>query len=108
GVLVGAAPGVVDAHRIVGGNWSVEKRPLRLAAVLFDQLVKCAGALPELEDGPLLGRKIDLRLYLVERHKRNLVDHLKVDILSCDKEERQCGTPGSGPRRFPELGAESS
>ena len=35
GVLVGAAPGVVDAHRVVGGDRAVEEGPLRLAAVLL-------------------------------------------------------------------------
>ena len=27
-------------------------------------------SLPELEDGPFLGREIDLRVYLLERHDR--------------------------------------
>ena len=70
GVLVGAAPGVVDAHRVVGGDRAVEKRPLRLAAVLLAQLLEGLGPLPKLQDGPLLGREIDLRIYLVERHVR--------------------------------------
>src|SRR5262249_50199630 len=76
-VLVGASPGVVYAHRVVGGNRPVEKRPLRLAAILFAQFVERAGALPELENGPLLGRKIDLSLHLVERHKRNLAEGMR-------------------------------
>src|SRR5438034_5415234 len=53
GVLVGAAPGVVDAHRVVGGNRAVEKGPPRLAAILLAQLVEGLNAVPEFEDGAL-------------------------------------------------------
>ena len=71
GVLVGAAPGMVDAHRVVGGDGPVEERPARLAAVLRAKLLENLGVVPELEDGPLLGREIDLRLDLVERHRHS-------------------------------------
>ena len=37
GVLVGAAPGVVDAHRVVGGDGAVEEAPRRLARILLPQ-----------------------------------------------------------------------
>src|SRR5262249_27075877 len=71
-VLVGAAPGVVDAHRVVGGDPAVEEGPLRLAAVLLAEALEGLGALPEGEDGALQGREVYLRVYLLERHVRNL------------------------------------
>src|SRR5262249_29887575 len=40
GVLVGAAPGVVDAHRVVGGDRAVEEGPLILAAVLLAEALE--------------------------------------------------------------------
>src|SRR5205085_1393762 len=60
--------GVVDAHRVVGGDRTVEKRPLRLAAILLAQLLKRLATVPELKDGPLLGGEIDLRFNLRKRH----------------------------------------
>src|SRR2546426_7322784 len=60
---------MVHAHRVVGGDGPVEKGPLGLAAILLAQLVEGRDLLPELEDGPFLSRKIDLRVYLVERHE---------------------------------------
>ena len=69
GVLVGAAPGVVDAHRVVGGDGAVEEGPLRLAArSCARSFSKAPDVVPELEDGPFLGGEIDLRLDLLERH----------------------------------------
>src|SRR5262249_9963218 len=60
-ILVSPAPSVVDAHRVVGRDRAVEKRPLRLAAILLAELLERANALPELQNGPLLSREIDLR-----------------------------------------------
>lgn len=48
-----APPGVVDAHRVVGGNRAVEERPMRLTAILLDQFLESVFTLPELEDLPL-------------------------------------------------------
>src|SRR5262249_49931957 len=52
-VLVSAAPGVVDAHRVVGGDRAVEEGPLRLAGVLLAEALEGLRALPEGEDGAL-------------------------------------------------------
>ena len=69
GVLVGPAPGVVDAHRVVGRDRAVEERPARLAAVLGPELFEDLALVPELQDGPLPGREIDLRFDFFERHR---------------------------------------
>src|SRR5262249_33136891 len=81
-VLVGAAPGVVDAHRVVGGDRAVEERPLRLAAVLRAQFLEGVRPPPELQHRPLLGREIDLRIYLVEGHDCHLAPRNERIILS--------------------------
>ena len=47
GVLVGAAPGMVHSHGIVGGDGPVEERPLRLAAVLRAQRFRRAWILSQ-------------------------------------------------------------
>src|SRR5262249_42362843 len=73
GVLVGAAPGVVDAHRVVGGDGAVEEGPADAARVLLAEGLEGPCAVPELEHRPLLGGEIDLSLYLVERHGQPLV-----------------------------------
>src|SRR5262249_6369638 len=72
GILVSAAPGMVDPHRIIGRDWPIQKRPFRLTPVLRAQSLESSCLFPELENGPLLGRKIDLRFDLVERHDDNL------------------------------------
>ena len=68
GVLVGAAPGVVNAHRVVGGDGAVEKRPTRAAAILGLQRLESADLVPERENRALLGREIDLRIHFLKRH----------------------------------------
>ena len=68
GVLVGAAPGVMDAHRVVGGDRAVEEGPARPALVLLAQLLEGVDLVPELQDRAFLGREIDLRLDFLERH----------------------------------------
>jgi hypothetical protein len=67
-VLVGAAPGVVDAHGVVGGDGTVEEGPARPAGVLRPELREGADVVPELQNVALLGGEIHLRLDLVERH----------------------------------------
>src|SRR5262249_50629842 len=68
-VFVSAAPGVVDAHRIVGGYWNLEKGPTRPTSVLDPPFLEWFDALPELQDGALQGREINLlRLHFLERH----------------------------------------
>ena len=59
-VLVGAAPGVVDAHRVVGGDGPVEEREGRSARVLGAQLREGAALLPVGEDALLLGGEVRL------------------------------------------------
>src|SRR5262249_2296341 len=60
GVLVGAAPGVVDAHRVVRRDRAVEERPAGLAAVQLLPLLENALPVPEREDRPLQGGEIDV------------------------------------------------
>ena len=57
GVFVGAAPGVVDTHGVVGGDGAVHERPARAALVLGDELVERLGIPPERQDA-LFHRRI--------------------------------------------------
>jgi hypothetical protein len=57
GVFIGAAPGVVDPHRVVGGDRPVEKRPLRPPGDLGAQLLKGAGGLPKSQHLVLAGHQ---------------------------------------------------
>ena len=73
GVLVGAIPGVVDAHRVVGRDRAVEERPRRLAGVQRLALLEDAAGVPEGEHVALQLGEIDLtRLDLLERHRLDL------------------------------------
>jgi hypothetical protein len=49
-VFIGATPGVVDAHRVVGGDRPVEKRPLRAAVSPRAQLLERPRLGPEAQD----------------------------------------------------------
>ncbi len=53
GVFVGAAPGVVDAHGIVGRDGAVEKTPRLFAGVFGPEFLEDVAFVPELEDGVL-------------------------------------------------------
>ena len=75
GVLVGAAPGVVDAHRVVGRDGAVKEAPLGAAGVPGAPLVENAAGVPEGEGGPLLGGEVGLRGDAVERHRGRLRGH---------------------------------
>src|SRR5260370_25047524 len=72
GVLVRSSPGVMDAHRIVRCDGSVQERPRRLALILVAEFFKSVGALPVFQNGQLLSREIDLRFDLFKGHFRNL------------------------------------
>ena len=58
-ILVGPAPGVVNAHGVVGGDGTVEEAPARFAGVESAAFVEDAVLVPEREDGPFQARKID-------------------------------------------------
>ena len=47
GIFVGAAPGVVHAHGVIGGDRPVEEAPPRFAGVLGAELVENRGLPPE-------------------------------------------------------------
>ena len=49
-VFVSAAPGVMNAHRIVGGNWAVLEKPRLAIGGLRAQLVECALLFPQFEN----------------------------------------------------------
>ena len=72
-VLVGAAPGVVNAHRIVGRDRAVQKRnPLRRGVVAVQILVQNAVFVPPAQEIVLLLHEIDLGWNLFERsHRRS-------------------------------------
>ncbi len=57
-VLVGAAPGVVDAHRVVGGDRPVEEAPAGSAGVLRPQPCERPSLRPLPEQGVLLGDEV--------------------------------------------------
>ena len=57
-VLERAAPGVMHAHGIVGGDGSVEERPARAVGVLRAQFVENAVLFPEAQDVALHGGKV--------------------------------------------------
>ena len=61
-VLVGTAPGVMDAHRIVGGDGAVEEAPPGPAGVLGAQPREGPSVAPGVEDLVLLGDEIGLRI----------------------------------------------
>ena len=54
-VLVGAAPGVMDAHRVVGRDRAVEEAPPRTAGVLGAQPRERPTLAPQIQDLVLLG-----------------------------------------------------
>ena len=60
GVLVRPPPGVVDAHRVVGGDGAVEEAPPRLPAVEVSPLGENAVLVPELQNGALEGGEVDV------------------------------------------------
>ena len=49
GVFERPPPSVVNAHGIVGGHGTVEKRPLFAALIAGSQFVKYVGGFPEIE-----------------------------------------------------------
>ena len=61
-VLVGASPGVVDAHRVIGGDRSVEEAPARPALVLRAKPREGPTLAPQIQDLVLLGDKVGLRV----------------------------------------------
>ena len=60
-VLVGASPGVVHAHRVVGGDRPVDEAPPRLAGVLGAQLAEDRGLLPEAQHLVLTADEVGTR-----------------------------------------------
>ena len=59
-VLVGPPPGVVDGHRVVGGDGPVEERPRLVARVLRPQAQERRTLPPQVQDAVLLGREVGL------------------------------------------------
>ena len=51
GIFVGAAPGVMDPHRVVGGDGAVEETPRFAAAILVAQFVEDPLVAPKREYG---------------------------------------------------------
>ena len=70
GVLISSTPGMMHAHRIIGSDRPIEKRPARLALVLGLELFERANALPEGEHGALELGEVGLGINLLERHVR--------------------------------------
>ena len=82
-VLVSPAPGVVHAHRVVGGDRPVEEPELRFALVALDQLAEDAAVCPELEDARLDFPVVGLA--------RNSVEHQDNSELRVQKSELRIG-----------------
>ena len=59
-ILVGPTPGVVDTHRVVGRDGTVEEAPARPSRVLGTQAGKRPAFAPEREDLVLLGDQVGL------------------------------------------------
>ena len=59
-IFIGASPGVMHAHGIVGGDRAVEKRPCWFALIFLDKFLKALLALPEFEYLALHLRKVDI------------------------------------------------
>ena len=114
-VLVGAAPGVVDAHRVVGGDRPVEEAPARAAGVLGAQPGERA---PLAATGPrsscswatrsgfeLTGRNIRLRAqgWAGDRARRpagHVNRRVRVSYPRCRHRRRRDRAPGRrSPRR---------
>src|SRR5262249_25736668 len=74
-ILVGAAPGVMHAHGGIGSDGAVKEAPARLARVLLKELLEDFLFRPKVEDGPFLGREIDLGLNLFEWHSSLGIDN---------------------------------
>ena len=72
---------MVNAHGVVGRDGPVQERPFWLAAVFLPQLLESVDLLPVFQDGPFLGREIDLRIHLVERHDKTSPNDAKALIL---------------------------
>src|SRR5215211_3141328 len=67
-VLIGAPPGMMDAHRIVGRDWAVKERVTFMRLVVLLQVLRDdAVALPPIEKLTLLRREIDFGSDLFER-----------------------------------------
>ena len=72
-VLIGAAPGVVDAHRIIGRDRAVDKAPLGFPLVFQAEFVEDALLIPKFENGVLA------------LHKRRIADSFKHEPCSLDQ-----------------------
>ncbi len=65
-VLEGTPPGMVHAHRVVGGDGTIYEREPGTSPELFPELFESASALPEVEYLVLLFDKINLVCYWLE------------------------------------------
>ena len=79
-VLVGASPGVMHAHRVVGGDWPVEERPARAVPILLPQLLERAVLVPEFEDPALHRREVKLRRQLTKRARCVIPRHATAPV----------------------------
>jgi hypothetical protein len=68
GILIGAAPGMMDAHGVIGSDGTIEKRPFWSSRVLDSQLLKNVMLLPETKDYAFVLCEIDFCLNLRKRH----------------------------------------
>ncbi|GBD35893.1 hypothetical protein HRbin36_01008 [bacterium HR36] len=68
-IFIGASPGMVHAHRVVGSNGTIQERPFRLPAILFPQFLESLRFCPEAQNLPFQNWQIQARFYFVERHR---------------------------------------
>jgi len=57
-ILVRAAPGVMNSHRVIGSNWAVEEAPSLAARVFSSQLLKRLLLQPEPQNGMFASDKV--------------------------------------------------
>ena len=60
-IFVGPAPGVMDAHGVIGSDRAVQKAPPFAAAIAFPQPAKGVVLRPEFQDGMFTGNKAAVR-----------------------------------------------
>ena len=102
-VFVGATPGVVDAHRVVRGDRSVQKGPLGLAPIDLAELLEGLRPLPKREHIALQSWEVYLWVNLVKRHAACILEsarsrprHKRTKHYNPLLRQRECAVGGTG------------
>ncbi len=68
-IFIGAAPAMMDTHRVVCRNWAVDERPTFLTLMQLAHLVKGTALRPKFQDLSLLLGKIDVGWNFFKCHR---------------------------------------